>query len=150
MKNSTAATLFKIIVGLAGIIGCALFFSLTSTVNYYGIAFPEFKYLVLPSSIAIWASALPCYGALILFWRISSRVANGNSFCKEDVAALQLIGKLAIADTILCFLVLATISLNHAANPGVLIIALSIMIGGIIAAVLTTVLAHLVKLLIHS
>ncbi|MEA4824936.1 MAG: DUF2975 domain-containing protein [Clostridiaceae bacterium] len=43
--------------------------------------------------------AIPCYTALVIFWRVVGNIARDHSFCRENVRAMKVIGILAFTDT---------------------------------------------------
>ena len=43
--------------------------------------------------------ALPCYAALVLFWRVAGNIAHDRSFCAQNVRLMRAIGVLAFAET---------------------------------------------------
>ena len=49
----------------------------------------------------IWILAIPCYGALLLFWKMVNNIAAEHSFCMENAHFLQQISILALVDTCL-------------------------------------------------
>jgi len=89
-------------------------------------------------------ATVPCFVALVEFWGICSRIAEDNSFCRENAGSLQIIGKLALLDTIVCFAVTIFLCLNHACNPPVILLSFGVMIAGTAIAIAAMTLSHLV------
>lgn len=145
MKQSQLARWLKTITILAGVAGMLLFFGIIpAVVRDLGREFPELNYLVLPCLVVLWAAAVPCLVALVEFWGICSRIAEDNSFCRENARSLEIIGKLALLDTVACLAGTAYLFLNHACNPGVILLSLGVMIAGTAIAIAAMTLSHLV------
>ena len=145
MKQSQLARWLKMITILAGVAGMLLFFGIIpAVVRDLGREFPELNYLVLPCLVVLWAAAVPCLVALVEFWGVCSRIAEDNSFCRENARSLEIIGKLALLDTVACLAVTAYLFLNHACNPGVILLSLGVMIAGTAIAIAAMTLSHLV------
>ena len=145
MKQSQLARWLKTITILAGVAGTLLFFGIIpAVVRDLGREFPELNYLVLPCLVVLWAAAVPCLVALVEFWGVCSRIAEDNSFCRENARSLEIIGKLALLDTVACLAVTAYLFLNHACNPGVILLSLGVMIAGTAIAIAAMTLSHLV------
>ena len=145
MKQSQLARWLKTITIIAGVAGMLFFFGMIpAIVRDLGREFPELNYLVVPCLVVLWAAAVPCLIALVEFWGICSHIAEDNSFCRENARSLQIIGKLALLDTIACFAVTAYLFLNHACNPGVILLSFGVMIAGTAIAIAAMTLSHLV------
>jgi len=131
MKQSQLARWLKIITVIVCAIVMVVFFGMIpAVVRDFGKEFPELNYLILPCLIVLWAATVPCFVALVEFWGICSRIAEDNSFCREMQESLQIIGKLALLDTIVCFAVTIFLCLNHACNPPVILLSFGVMIAG--------------------
>lgn len=145
MNQKTLSRWLKVITVVLGLMGIAFYAGVfPQLVSDFGEMFPEFKHLVLPSLIGIWASGVPCYISLVLFWRICTRIGQDRSFCTENAKSLQYIGLLAIFDSLLCLAVTVLLVVNGAINPGTYIIAFTIMFAGAAVAVAAMALSHLV------
>jgi hypothetical protein len=145
MKQAALSRWLKAITIIIGLMGLAFYAGVfPAIVNDFGMVFPEFKRLVLPSLIGIWASGVPCYVSLALFWGICTRIGRDRSFCAENARGLQWIGKLAIFDAVLCLAVTVLLVANGAINPGIYIIAFTIMFAGAAVALAALALSHLV------
>lgn len=145
MNQSLLAKLLRVVTILFGILG-AIFVAgiIPATLKDFGLAFPEFRYLVQPYSIAILIGAIPIYIALALFWLICSRIATNNSFCRKNADAFKHIGWLAIIDTVYCLLGTVILAVLNASNAGVVIIALGVITFGAAVSIAAFTLSYLV------
>ena len=97
-----------------------------------------------PWLIFIWITAIPCYGSLYEFWKISSEIGKDNSFSRENGKSLMRISQLLIIDATILFIgnvVLFFLKMNQ---PEIAIIMVFIMFIGIVVAALCAALSHLV------
>ena len=143
-KKSLSNWLKVIIIGM-GMIGL-LFYGLVvpelgnDLVSHY----PEYIngcYLWLG---LVWLTAIPCYIALYLAWKISSNIGKDNSFCKENANSMKIISMLALGDSIFFFvgnIIYLIIGFNH---PSVVLAALVVVFIGISISVAAAVLSHLI------
>lgn len=53
---------------------------------------PEAAWLRWPGTVSVWIIALVLYAALLFFWRICTRIGEGNSFCRENMLDMKRIG----------------------------------------------------------
>jgi hypothetical protein len=150
MKSSTAAVLLKIAILAVSAGFFFVFYIIFFAVQSSGHAFPEFSTLVLPCEIAVVVSAIPCYAALVLFWRICSRIAKGEAYSRKNANALGIVAKLAAGDTALCFAITVCLRITGAYNGGTLFISLLIVIAGAAIVVLAAALAKAVGKLANS
>ena len=91
MKPQTLGLILRIICILLALMGAAVLF-----LAFTGFFDPgdtrNFTY-ALP-----WLS-LPCWGALIAFWRVACNIGHDRSFCAENVRCMRIIAALAFLDT---------------------------------------------------
>ena len=86
------------------------------------------------------------YIALILFWRICTRIGRNRSFCHENAEGLRWICKLALFDTALCLICCLYALFLNILHPVLMLGGLGIMaLGGLIAVAAYT-LAYLVTI----
>ncbi len=104
MKRSMIVWL-RIATVLIGVMGAAvLAFSLLGRLDYD------------VSSAFRWALpflSVPCYAALVIFWRVVTNIACDRSFCRENVRAMKAIGILAFLDTGAVCILSAVLGLTH-------------------------------------
>ena len=122
-------------------------------VIFYGFVFPqlirdmgavEFTWLVGPATVAVSLSAIPIAIALALFWRICTEIGRDNSFCHKNAWRLSGIGFCALADTAYCVVGTVTVFAITGGNPGVLLLAMTAIFGGLAIALAAFLLSHLV------
>ena len=132
--------------------GVILFLAAMGAV-FYGFVFPEliremgavdFPWLVGPGIVAVSVSAIPIVIALALFWRICTEIGRDNSFCHKNAWRLSGIGFCALADTAYCVVGTVTVFAITGGNPGVLLLAMTAIFGGLAIALAAFLLSHLV------
>ena len=120
---------------------------------FYGLVFPqlirdmgimEFAWLVTPAIVAVSLSAVPIAVALALFWQICTDIGRDNSFCHKNAWRLSGIGFCALADTAYCVVGTVTVFAITGGNPGVLLLAMTAIFGGLAIALAAFLLSHLV------
>jgi hypothetical protein len=145
MKQSSLARWLKFIILGVGLCGLAVY----AIVPIFGKSVAEYAggvYLnYWPMVIFIWLTALPCYGALVLAWRIAGNIGADRSFSMENAGLLKWISVLAAGDAGFFFLgniVLWLMNLNH---PAVVLLSLLVVFAGAAVAVASAALSHLVE-----
>lgn len=123
---------------------------------FYGFVFPDligemgamwegtFAWLVTPAIVAVSLSAVPIAVALALFWQICTDIGRDNSFCHKNAWRLSGIGFCALADTAYCVVGTVTVFAITGGNPGVLLLAMTAIFGGLAIALAAFLLSHLV------
>lgn len=106
---------------------------------------PEFAYCYLPWLIFISVTALPCYAALVLAWKIASNIGRDRSFTMENAKWLKYIAALAAADAMYFFVGNVTLLLLSMSHAGIALLSLIIVFAGIAIAIAFAALAYLVK-----
>jgi len=104
---------------------------------------PEFAYCFWPWLVFIWLTAIPCYAALVLGWKITGNIRTDRSFSRENARYLSWIAVLAAIDAAFFFLgnvVLLFMNMNH---PGIMLAALIVVFSGGAVSVAAAVLSHL-------
>lgn len=132
--------------------GVVIFLAVLAAV-FYGLVFPDlirgvgaeaFDWLVTPSIVAVSLSAIPIVIALVLFWQICTEIGRDNSFCHRNAWRLSGIGFCALADTAYCVVGTVTVFAITGGNPGVLLLAMTAIFGGLAIALAAFLLSHLV------
>lgn len=146
MEQKTIAKWLKIMIAGLAVCGLAVYAAVIPECGRsITAAYPEFSGWYMPWLIFLWATALPCYAALILGWRIAGRIGLDRSFTHENARELKLIAYLTAGDAVFFFLgniVLMFCGMNH---PGVLLASLMVTFVGFAVAVAAAALSHLVK-----
>ena len=109
---------------------------------FYGFVFPDL--MVTPAIVAVSLSAVPIAVALALFWQICTDIGRDNSFCHKNAWRLSGIGFCALADTAYCVVGTVTVFAITGGNPGVLLLAMTAIFGGLAIALAAFLLSHLV------
>ena len=132
--------------------GVVIFLAVLAAI-FYGFVFPqlirdmgavEYTWLVGPATVAVSLSAVPIAAALVLFWRICTEIGRDNSFCHKNAGRLSGIGFCALADTAYCVVGTVTVFAITGGNPGVLLLAMTAIFGGLAIALAAFLLSHLV------
>lgn len=103
MEQKKVACKLKIFTAVtAAAAGAFFFLYLPALIGEMAEVMPEAAWLQWPGTFAVWLIAMVFYASLLFFWRICTRIGDGNSFCRENMADMKRIG-------ICAFLVLAVI-----------------------------------------
>ena len=106
---------------------------------------PEFESRYWPWLIFLWGTAIPCYAALFLGWRIADNIGKDRSFSEENAHFLRIISWLAAGDAAYFFLGNLILLFADMSHPGVALFSLLVVFAGIAVAVAAAVLSHLVR-----
>lgn len=106
--------------------------------------YPEFAYCYYPWLIMLWILAILCYLVLYNGWKITAEIAKDNSFSYENARYLKRICILALAGTVYFFASCLVFFFLNMMHPGALIISLFVDFAGVVIAVVTAALSHLV------
>ena len=146
MEQKTLAKWLKIILIGLGICGLAVYFAVIPS---YGISlrteYPEFSNRFWPWLIFLWLTAVPCYSALVLGWKIASGIGTDRSFTERNAGYLKWISWLAAGDTAFFFLGNLALLFANMSHPGIVLLSLLIVFVGTAAAVAAAALSRLVK-----
>lgn len=145
MKQNTLSKWLRVIIAGVGICGIIIY---AAVVPMLGSAmvdkFPEFSYCRIPWLVLIWLTAIPCYFALALAWKIAINIGEDRSFSVENARLLKWISVLAAGDSAVFFagnLVYLLLNMNH---PSIVLLSLLIEFFGIAVSVASAALSHLV------
>ena len=128
INNTRLALFLRVAAVLVGMMGLT---ALIASVPGVGVTSPEFNGFWRG---CLWILAIPCYWALILFWKVVTNIGADRSFCMENVRYMKRIALLAAVDTLLT-LICGVISIGNL--PGIATVALigiAVMGFGITAA----------------
>ncbi|MDD4796238.1 MAG: DUF2975 domain-containing protein [Eubacteriales bacterium] len=134
----------------AVVVGCAL----CGLVIYLGVfpmigkdtaaIYPEFAYCLWPWLLFLWITAVPCYIALVVVWRMAGEIGSDNSFCPANARRLKLVAILAAADAAFFFVGNVVFLLLSMTHPGVFLLSFLFVFAGIALSVAAAALSHLV------
>lgn len=143
-QQKLSAWLKAILIGV-GLCGLIVYFAVLPSIgSSLHASFPEFAAWHWPWMIFLWLTAIPCFAALVMGWRIAMNIGKDRSFSEDNARLLQRIGYLAAADTAFFFLgniVFFFLGMNHA---GIMLASLLICFAGVAVTVAAVCLSHLV------
>ena len=144
-QKSLSQWLKAILIGV-GLCGLVVYFFI---IPAYGTSlrtqYPEFANRFWPWLIFLWVTAIPCYAALVIGWKIAANIGADRSFSEDNAKYLKWIAWLAAGDAAFFFLgnnVLLFLNMSHA---GILLFSLIVVFAGIAVTVAAAALSHLVK-----
>ncbi|MCR5672109.1 MAG: DUF2975 domain-containing protein [Lachnospiraceae bacterium] len=92
----------KITIITIGLLGAIFFFgALPSVGKWIAELAPEFSWAYYPWLILFWITAIPCYMALALLWRIVKSIDRDELFRTVNGTRLRTVARLAYTDTII-------------------------------------------------
>ncbi len=145
MKQSTLSKWLKLIIAGVGICGIIIYSAVIPKAARAAVwQFPELSDCVLPWLILIWITAVPCFVALVIAWRIAANIGADRSFSMENAELLKWISILAAADSVILFvgnLIYLLFDINYL---GIILFSCMIEFFGIAISVASAALSHLV------
>ena len=146
MKHSIFSKWLKVIIVGTTLIGLACcIFVVPFLADIFKHQYPEFSYWVLPWMLALYITAVPCFLAMGISWKIASNIGKDKSFCHENARLFFWYSRLAFGDSVF-FLVVSVIywlvGMNH---PGLLIADLLVVFIGMAVFCCTAALSYLVE-----
>lgn len=145
MKQDSLSKWLKLIIAGVGVCGLVVYGAVIPMLGDGMVdRYPEFSHCQLPWLILIWVTAIPCYLALILTWKIAANIGANRSFSVENGKLLKWISVLAAGDAAFFFagnLIYLLLNMNH---PGIVLCSLLIVFLGVAISVASAALSHLV------
>lgn len=145
MKQDTLSKWLKLIIAGVGVCGFVVYGAVVPMLGDAMVdRYPEFGYCQIPWLILILATAVPCYIALILAWKIAANIGADRSFSIANGKLLKWISVLAAGDAAFFFagnLIFLLLGMNH---PGIALGSLLIEFLGAAISVAAAALSHLV------
>lgn len=146
MKQKSLAKWLKFIIVLVGICGLVFYGGI---IPFLGIGisdvYPEYSYCFLPWLIFLLVTAVPCYIALGLAWKISSNIGKDKSFTSNNAKSLKHISVLAVINSVYFFIGNVVFFILNMNPIQVLGISIILIFFGIAIAVASAVLSYLVN-----
>ena len=146
MEQKALAKWLKIILIGVGVCGLIVY---GGVIPGYGASlanqYPEFSGRFWPWLIFLWLTAVPCYTALVLGWRVAGNIGRDRSFSLENAKLLALISRLAAGDAVFFFVGNVALLLLNMSHPGVFLLSLLVVFAGVAVAVAAACLSHLVR-----
>lgn len=145
MKQKSLSNWLKFIIVGVGICGLIVY-ALVVPIMGQSIAYeyPESSYCFWPWLIFIWATAVPCYVALVFAWKIAVNIGADRSFSVPNAKYLKWIALSAAADAAFFFignLVFFFLSMSH---PSVVLFSFIVVFAGVAVSVASAAMSHLV------
>ena len=144
MRISYILKIFSILAALIG--GVFFFWYIPLIIEEIGFL-SDLNSLVLPGKIGMWSIAVLCYMALYFFWRICTRIGEGNSFCLENASMMKNIGILSLIASLLIIAGDIYMETLHYLNGALIIFSIFSLFVGI---GITVVCYSLSQLIIHA
>lgn len=146
MKLKTLSRWLKgILIGMA-LCGLAVYGCIFPMLGKEVIAYaPEFEFCYYPWLIVLWVTAIPCYGAVIVGWRISCNIGKDRAFTPETAKLLLWISRLVAFDAaffLIANFVFLFLNMNH---PSVVLLSLLVVFACAAVSVVCAGLSDLVK-----
>lgn len=146
MNQSNLSKWLKLITILVGIMGVIVFIIILPQIGKeIMMVNKEYEVYYWPWLLFIWFMAIPCYFVLVLFWSICNEIASDRSFSIKNARLLGWISRLAIVDTLICFIGNILFFFLGMSHPSIFIGFLFVIFAGIAVAVVSAALAHLVE-----
>ena len=147
MNQKNLSTWLKAIIICTGVVGLFVYCFVVPVFLgkwYFIMHYPEFASAYVPWIVFLSLTAIPCFAALFKAWQIAVEIGLDNSFSRINARHMRAISLCAMIDSIYFFLgniVMLCFNMHH---PGFLIISLFIVLAGIMIAIATACLAHLI------
>lgn len=145
MSQRALSIWLRVVTVIIGLIGALFFVLLVPELGQHVVeSFPEFSAWYYPCLLLAWCMGLPCFAALVLFWRICVNIGQDRSFCTENGRLLTWISRLALLDTLLLLAVSILLAVCGIMTAGYALIVLSLLIAGTGISIIAASLSHMV------
>lgn len=146
MKQNTLSKWLKLILIGVGICGIIIYAAVIPMLAEAMVQkYPEFRHCQWPWLILVWITAIPCYSALFLAWKIAVQIGADHSFSIENAKFLKWISILAAGDSAFFFIgniLYLLLNMNH---PSIVLLSFLIVFFGLAISVASAALSHLVQ-----
>ncbi len=146
MEQKTLSRWLKLAIVLVGV--CGLFvcgFAVPAYGRSLVSLYPEFSNRYAPWLIFLTVTALPCFAALIIGWRIAVNIGHDRSFSFENARMLKWISWLAAGDSVFFFIGNAALLFMNMSHPGIVLFSLFFVLAGAAVTAAAAALSHLVR-----
>lgn len=134
-----------VIIGIA-LCGIAVYAGIVPSLGRsVRMAYPEFGYCYWPWLVFIWATAIPCIGAVGCAWKCAANIGRDRSFTGENARLLKRISILAAGDGAFFFAGNILFLLLNMSHPGVVLVSLAVVFACAAVSVAAAALSHLAK-----
>ena len=145
MKQDALAKWIKFVITGVGICGLIV----------YSVIMPRFgAYLVkqntmlernvLPWLVLIWVSAIPCYGVLILGWKVADNIRKDRTFSYDTAKYLKWVSYLAMGDSIFVLITHVIFLVLDMSAAAVMLVIIIVVFFGVSISVVAAAVSHLV------
>ena len=146
MKQISLSKWLKLIIIGVGICGLIVYGMVIPMLGQAIAAYENgaFDDCYWPWLVFIWLTGSPCYGVLVLAWKIANNIGADKSFTAANAKLLKWISVLALGDAGFFFvgnIVYLFLNLNH---PGIVLLSLLVVFAGVAVAIASAALSHLV------
>lgn len=145
MKQSSLSRWLKFAILCLAVLGLLVY---GLVLPFYGLSIaganPEMANRFWPWLILFWLTAVPCYAALVLGWKIASDIGQDRSFTEANALRMKWISNLALGDVLLFFLGNFLLLFGNMSHPGVFLLSLLPDMLGVAIAVCAAALSHLI------
>lgn len=105
-----------------------LVFVIPFEVNRTATNNPEYAHFKVPVIAFLYISALPFYASLYMGIRFCREILKGNEFTHGNATSLVRISQLAFSEVVLYFVGVVILFVLNASHPGILLLALTIIL----------------------
>lgn len=145
MKQDGLAKWIKFVIAGVGICGLVVYTIIMPRLGAYLVKQDSMlERNVMPWLILIWISALPCYGVLVLGWKIADNIKADRTFSYENAKYLKWVSFLAMGDSIFVFLAHAAFLMMDMSAAAVMLVIIIVVFFGVAISVCAAALSHLV------
>ena len=145
MKQDKLAAWLKFIIVGVGLCGLIVYALIVPMFGKGQIAdAPEFAGWYIPWLIFISLTAIPVYIALFFCWKVASNIGDDRSFSMDNARLLKWISWLAAADSVYFFIGNIALLLMNMSHPGVTLMSLVVVFGGVAITIASAALSHLI------
>lgn len=145
MERLNLSRWLKIITIGVGFCGLLIyFFIIPSAAKEWALGSARYSYNFCSWIIFLWIAGIPCFIALIDFWKICCEIGRDNSFSIKNAVFLKQISYLAFIDSAFFFAGNFVFLFLGISNIGILLKSLLVAFAGIAIAIASATLSHLV------
>lgn len=122
----------KITVITTGLLGAVFYlWALPSVGKFIAELSPEFAGAYYPWLVLFWITAIPCYAALVLLWKVIKSIDTDELFRKVNAYRFRMVARLAFADVIVFMAANVLFLLLNFNHPSILIASAFVCVVGV-------------------
>jgi hypothetical protein len=104
--------------------------------------FPAFYEHFWPWLLFLWVAALPCFGILILVWKVADSIVRDTVFSRVTAKRISLAAGILLGDIAFFFVGNVVLMLLHMSHPGILLFSILVDMLGVSLAIFAAVLSR--------